>query len=134
MTIDLHSLRAADLMTRDVHWAAEHESLRTAARRMAEQGVRALLVRGREPQDLPGILTTKDVVNLLGAHDVAVLDDTTVGDVMTRPALCVPRQANVVDCINLMRMNGVRRVPVLDGTEVIGVLSTSDVFARALRG
>ena len=62
----------------------------------------------------------------------AVLDHTTVGDVMTRPAICVPKQTNLIDCINLMRSAGVRRVPVLDGTTVIGVLSTSDVFAKAL--
>ncbi|MFM1872935.1 MAG: hypothetical protein RL398_2357, partial [Planctomycetota bacterium] len=35
-------------------------------------------------------------------------------------------------CLNLMRMAGVRRMPVLDGTKVVGVLSMSDVFARLL--
>lgn len=132
MNHDLRHLRAADLMTREVHWAAPDEMLRGAAQRMREQGIRALLIAGERPDDLPGIVTSKDIVNLLGSQDLAVLEHTTVGDVMTRPAICVPQQANVVDCINLMRMNGVRRVPVLDGTTVVGVLSSSDVFARAL--
>lgn len=132
MSTDLRSVSARDAMTRDPAWATAGESLRQAAQRMQQRGVRALLVAGDAPGDLPGILTSKDIVNLLGTQDTAILDHTTVGDVMTRPAFCVPAATNLVDCINLMRMGGVRRVPVLDGMTVVGILSSSDVFARAL--
>jgi CBS domain-containing protein len=132
LSCDLRQLSAADAMNPRVHWGDMNENLREAAHRMAQHGVRALLVRGEAPSDLPGIVTTKDVVSLLGRHDLSILDQLQVRDVMTRPAICVPRQANLLDCINLMRISGVRRVPVLDGTEVVGVLSTSDVFARVL--
>jgi CBS domain-containing protein len=134
MTCELDRLRAEDAMSREMQWADAGESLRAAAERMQQHRIRALLVRGRKPDDLPGIFTSKDVVNLLGSQDTAVLSQLTVGDVMTRPAICVPRQANLRDCINLMRMSGVRRVPVLDGATVVGILSTSDVFTIALRG
>jgi len=133
MTCDLRRLRAGDLMSTTLQWATQHENLRVAARRMATHGIRALLVAGDDPSDLPGILTSKDIVNLLGTQDVAVLDSLAVRDVMTQPAICVPKQTNVLDCLNLMRMSGVRRVPVLDGTAVVGVLSTSDVLDRVLR-
>lgn len=129
---ELQTLRARDAMNVEVQWTAAHENLRTAGERMAQHRVRALLVRGDDPSDLPGIVTSKDIVNLLGSQDAAVLDQLRVGDVMTRPAICVPAQTNLRDCINLMRMSGIRRMPVLDGTTVIGVLSTSDVFARVL--
>lgn len=132
MTCDLHRLRAKDVMNQTVQWATAAENLRGAARRMVQHGIRALLVSGAQPSDLPGILTSKDIVNLLGAQDPAVLDELQVSDVMTRPAICVPAQTNLVDCINLMRMSGVRRMPVLDGTDVIGLLSTSDIFQRTL--
>jgi CBS domain-containing protein len=132
MSFDLRKLRAKDVMNKKVSWATPDESLRAAAQRMHEQHIRALLVAGDEPNDLPGIVTSKDVVNLLGTQDVSVLEDVRVKDVMTRPAVCAPSQASVLDCLNLMRMTGVRRVPVLDGTNVIGILSTSDVFGRAM--
>jgi len=128
MTCDLHRLRAKDVMSKTVQWATAHENLRVAARRMAEHGIRALLVSGAEPSDLPGILTSKDIVNLFGAQAPAVLDELQVADVMTRPAICVPSQTNLVDCINLMRMSGIRRMPVLEGTSVVGLLSSSDIF------
>jgi len=134
MTIELHKLRARELMKTEIQWASANDNLRTAGQRMAQHGLRALLVRGDDPADLPGIVTNKDIVNLLGSHDPAVLDQLRVGDVMTRPAICVAPQANVRDCINLMRMSGIRRMPVVDGTNVVGVISTSDIFARAMRG
>lgn len=132
MSEDLRTVRAEEAMSREIVWCEAHESVRAAAVRMRDQKVRALLVRAAMPRDLPGILTSKDVVNLLGTHDTSVFDHLTVADVMTRPAMCVVKDANLVDCLNVMRMCGVRRLPVLDGLEVVGVLSSSDVFARAL--
>lgn len=134
MNVDLRSIRAEQAMAKDIVWAEPHETARAAAQRMRERGVRALLVRGATANDLPGILTSKDIVNLLGSQDVAALDVVTVADVMTRPAICVGKDVHLVDCVNLMRMNGVRRMPVLDGVRVLGILSSSDVFARALSG
>lgn len=130
---NLRQLRAGDVMKKTIQWATQSENLRAAGQRMAENGIRALLVAGEDPSDLPGILTSKDIVNLLCTQDVAVLDQLQVRDVMTRPAICVPRRTNLLDCLNLMRMSGVRRLPVLDDTNVVGVLSMSDVFAHMLR-
>ena len=132
MSTDLRSVRAEQAMATDLCWAEPHETAREAAHRMRDRKVRALLVRGASDRDLPGILTSKDIVNLLGSQDVSTLDVITVADVMTRPAICVGKDTNLVDCLNLMRMSGVRRMPVLDSLRVIGILSSSDVFARAL--
>jgi CBS domain-containing protein len=133
VTHDLQQLRAKDVMHVDVQWTTAAENLRDAGERMCKQGIRALLVAGDDAADLPGIVTSKDIVNLLGSQDPALLGQLRIGDVMTRPAICVPAQTNLKDCINLMRMSGIRRVPVLDGTRVVGVLSSSDIFARALQ-
>ena len=132
--MDLRRLCAADVMTGTVHWIAPGETLRAAAARMQELGLRCLLVRGDSPRALPGVITTKDIVNLLGSHDPSALDTVTVGDLMTRPAMCVSAEVNLVDCINLMRMAGVRRMPVLQGAEVIGMISSSDIVACVAAG
>lgn len=133
MTTNLLQLRAQDVMHKDVQWTTAAENLRSAGERMCRHGIRALLVAGENSTDLPGIVTSKDIVNLLGSQEPALLDQLRIGDVMTRPAVCVPAQTNLRDCINLMRMSGIRRMPVLEGTRVIGVLSTSDIFAQVLQ-
>ena len=66
MTVDLHEIHAAEAMSKTVHWAAPHENLRAAGQRMANHGIRALLVAGHSPSDLPGVVTSKDIVNVLG--------------------------------------------------------------------
>lgn len=133
MTVDLHEIRADEAMSKTVHWATPQENLRAAGQRMANHGIRALLVAGESPSDLPGVVTSKDIVNVLGTQSAEVLDQLQVRDVMTKPAICIPKQANLLDCVNLMRMAGVRRMPMLDGTDVIGILSMSDVFTRMLK-
>jgi len=134
-TLDLQTLSARDCMRSEIHWTTPDELLLDAARRMHACGVRALLVRRTGARDpLPGIVTSKDVVNLLGSHAAAVLAQVQVGDVSTGPAVCVPAHASLAECIHLMRLVGVRRMPVLDGIEVVGVLSTSDIFERVAAG
>lgn len=132
MTSEWKRLRASEVMNTSLQWAQAGENLRTAANRMAEHRLRALLVAGETEFDMPGILSSKDIVNLVGVHDLEVLDQLLVEDACTRPAICVPETANLLDCINLMRTSGVRRVPVLKGSTVAGILSLSDVFDRML--
>jgi len=132
MNCDLTKLKARELMNASVQWAEPDENLRAAGEHMARSGIRTLLVHPKSPSDLPGIISSKDIVNLIGSHDINVLDQLLVSDAATHPAICVPETANILDCINLMRMCSVRRVPVLQGTQVVGILSLSDVFKELL--
>jgi CBS domain-containing protein len=132
MNSQLKQLLAKDVMNTGIQWTEGTENLRDAANRMARHHIRALLVRGQEDNDLPGVLSSRDIVNLIAAHDLSVLDELHVEDACTRPAICVAETTHLLDCINLMRMSGVRRMPVVRGAEVLGVLSLSDVFDRLL--
>ena len=82
------------------------------------------------PGDGIGIITVKDIIGVLEGEDTdaEVLDDLTVSDVMTRPSICTQKGLGIHDCVNLMRMTGVRRLAVLDGEEIVGVLSYTDIF------
>ncbi|GAB4139049.1 MAG: hypothetical protein Fur0037_05070 [Planctomycetota bacterium] len=129
---DLSNIRARDLMCGEIHWTTPDEPLMQAARRMHSSGIRALLVRPGNVRTLPGILTCKDIVGLYGTQDPAVLEHLTVSDVATSPAVCIPAQATVRECIATMRMVGVRRMPVLENNEIVGVLSTTDLFQHLI--
>jgi CBS domain-containing protein len=47
---------------------------------------------------------------------------------MTQPAITVQADQSIVDCLRLMRMCGVRSVPVLRGMHPVGILSFTDVL------
>lgn len=126
--MDLDVVCARDWMTRKVVLAESHESLRTAIARMGENRIHGLLVRPSSPQHGLSILTGKDCIRVICDAGESALDDLCVEDAMTRPAVTVPADLCIADCLRLMRMAGVRTAPVLEAGELVGVLSFTDVL------
>jgi CBS domain-containing protein len=54
--------------------------------------------------------------------------DTPVSDVMTRQVVTVNPSSNITECIRIMNEKHVRHLPVLDGTNLVGILSVGDVL------
>ena len=121
-----------ELMSRDLITIGASETLRTAAALMHARRIHCLLVQPEAPRGAVGIITGKDVVQVLCDAEPALLDQLTVGDAMSTPAVSVQREFLVGDAIKLMRGAGVRSVPVLDGVQLVGLLSFSDVLRAAL--
>lgn len=126
--MDFDTLCARDLMTRKVVLAEPHESLRCAVTRMSEHRIHGLLVKPESPSRGLSILTGKDCIRVICDAGIAALDDLCVEDAMTRPAVTVPADLCVSDCLRLMRMAGVRTAPVLEHGELVGVLTFTDVL------
>jgi CBS domain-containing protein len=80
-----------------------------------------------------GILTQKDV--LAAMADVgASLEGLRVSDVMTHPSVTLPPSYDIGTSIQLMRMLGVRRAAVVEGPNLVGFVSFTDLFRHALQG
>jgi CBS domain-containing protein len=125
-------MTAAQLMTASPITIEAEQSLRSAARLLTEKHLHCLLVPA-EPGRVVGVITSKDIIQVLCEGDPDLLDQLRVGDVMTAPALCVSEELLIVDCLKLMRMSGVRSVPVVRGLIPVGILSFTDVL-RAVAG
>ena len=123
-----------DLMTAAPLTVKPDVSLRDALRSMHEGGVSCLVVDCGSGRGW-GMVTHKDVMSLLGGDEVeVVINGTRVADVMTSPAVTVPPDWRVDTALDLMRMLGVRRAPVVGAAagELVGILSYTDVFRRVL--
>jgi CBS domain-containing protein len=119
---------AGELMTSQVLSIDGHETLRAAAAKMDAHHVHCLLVPPTERQRCVGIITAKDIVQVLCEGEVGMLDHLLVTDAMTAPAVSLQREFLIADCLRLMRMSGVRSAPVLEGTRLVGLLSFTDVL------
>jgi CBS domain-containing protein len=124
-----------DYCQRDVRTIDAGELLREAARRMAEEGVGALVVlQGRHPR---GILTDRDIalrVLRAGADpDVTTALDAVGGDPVVMHESSPLRAASAV-----MRRSALRRLPVVDAAgELVGLIASDDLLrliARELSG
>jgi len=95
-----------------------------AIRVMAEKGVGALLVC--DGKRLAGIVSERDYarkVILVGKSSKS----TQVKDFMTTDPVTVTPGESVDDCLSIMTTRHFRHLPVVDGDEVVGVLSLGDL-------
>lgn len=130
----LNHTTARDLMIEDVATIDANATLRDATRQMRDRNLRCLVVPPGRPGQGLGILTTKDVITAFDEDDPNSMIETRVEDLMTRPAVSAQATLCVPDCVNLMRMTGVRRLPVMEGDQVVGMLSYTDIFRFVAEG
>lgn len=109
-----------------------HALLVEAANRMLDEDLSCLIVDPGDPAQGWGILTQKDLLMVLADTD-ATLEVLRVADVMTHPSVTVPPHHDVGTCLRTMRMLGVRRAAVVEGTELVGFVGFADLFAHAMQ-
>lgn len=118
-----------DIMTPQPECVATDDSLALAARQMARLGVGALPICGPDRR-LKGVLTDRDIV-VRALADGKDLDHTWAGSLNQGEAVTAGADDSVDDAFQTMVRHGVRRLPVIDGQTLVGMLTAADA-ARAL--
>jgi CBS domain-containing protein len=119
------SMKARDIMTGSVECIGENETLEQAARKMKDLDVGSLPICG-EDNRLKGMITDRDIV-------VKCL--ATGGDPRTAKAgqlaegkpVTIGADDTIEEAIRTMQEHQVRRLPVIDGHDLVGVVSQADI-------
>lgn len=127
--MDAKKIIVKDLMKADAKTVKKDVTLFTAIKMMHDFGVSSLIIEPESDGDAFGIITRKDVVEAI-VMDPAGGTSLLVDDVMTKPAITVNSGLSISYCHQMMRMVGVRRLPVVDGTKLIGILSNANIFEK----
>ncbi|MDH3357663.1 MAG: CBS domain-containing protein [Desulfobacteraceae bacterium] len=127
--MDADKIRVKDLMKTDVKTVHKDVTLLTAIKIMRDFSVSSLIIEPESDGDAFGIITRKDVVEAIVINPVGGTS-LLVDDVMTKPAITVNTGLSISNCHQMMRMVGVRRLPVVDGTKLIGILSNANIFVK----
>ncbi len=125
--------KAQDVMTKEVATIDGSASVAEAVAKMRELKVSSLIVERRGVEDAYGIVTRKDVVSKVLSPGKNV-DQVKVYEIMSKPLVMVSPGLELKYCARLMAMAGIRRAPVFDGKEIIGILSNTDIFHAAAEG
>ncbi len=101
-----------------------------AAQLMDQGAVGALVVtdHGRAV----GIVTDRDLVVRAIARRATA--DARVDSVMTTDLVALPADADLRDALGLFRSHAVRRLPVVDGGHVVGMVSVDDLLVDIAGG
>jgi CBS domain-containing protein len=116
---------AREIMTGGAECAQIDETVTEAARKMRELGVGALPICG-EDNRLKGVITDRDIV----LNCVAEGMDTTqarVEEYAGDEVVTIGADDSVEEALATMARAGVRRLPVIDGHELVGMVSQADI-------
>lgn len=116
---------ARDIMSGGCECAGESETVEEAARKMADLDVGALPICGEDDR-LKGMITDRDIVVKVVAQGKG-LSETQVGSLGDGKPVTIGADDSVEEAIRTMAEHKVRRLPVIDGHELIGVVSQADV-------
>lgn len=135
-------MRAKDIMATPVVTVHPEVSIKEAATLLLEHQISALPVID-EADELIGIVSEADLLPLETGPDPrsqilpilhrATPVPRTVREVMTRQVMTLPEDADASQAARLMLEEGVKRVPIVSGNRVVGILARRDLLRMLAR-
>ena len=119
------SKTARDIMTGDAKCVGENESLRAAAEMMAKLDVGALPICGEDDR-LKGMLTDRDIVVKAIAQGRDP-NEIKAGELGEGKPVTIGADDPAEEALRTMKQHKVRRLPVIDGHRLIGIVSQGDL-------
>lgn len=113
----------------EIHAVTPDVAVVQAIRLMAEKGIGAVLVM--DGRRLVGILSERDYARKIVLKDRSSAT-TAVHEIMTSELVTVAPTVTVEQCLELVTNRRIRHLPVVDGDEVVGVISIGDLVKSVI--
>jgi len=119
--------RAKDVMLKGVVYIDGMATAKEAADLMRSEKVEALIVNKRHADDAYGILVVHDLVKsvILADRDPEMVN---VYEMMTKPTINIPASLDIRYAARLLMRIGIRRAPVEENGEFIGMVSLNSLI------
>lgn len=111
-------------MKREVVVVSPDASIREASKIMSRYDIGSLIVM--ENDNPVGILTERDVLNLVARDEN--LDEIKVSEVMSKNVVTIESNKKIDDAVDLMLKHKIKRLPVKEGSKIVGIVTTSDII------
>jgi CBS domain-containing protein len=116
---------AREIMTPDARCAGENDTISDAAKQLAELGVGSMPICGEDDR-LKGMLTDRDIVVKVLAQGKDP-DSTKVGELGEGKPVTIGADDSVSEALQVMKEHKIRRLPVIDGHDLVGIVSIADI-------
>lgn len=119
-----------EIMTEDVKTVSPRSTIQEAAKAMAELGIGCLIVV--EKSHLAGIITERDLLRKVVSKNRKP-SEVKVSSVMTKEVVVIGPDAEIEDAANAMTERKIKRLPVISGSRLIGIVTAVDIVAAEPR-
>jgi hypothetical protein len=89
---------------------------------MEEKGVASILVKDCRTGLPTGIVTERDIVNRVVSKSLAIFK-VSIAKIMITPLITAAKQTSCIKAIKIMREKSIRRLPILDHGNIIGIVT-----------
>ena len=119
------SKKARDVMTEGAECVGENETIREAAAKLAQLNVGSMPICGEDDR-LEGMLTDRDIAVKVVAEGKDP-EQTTAGDLAQGKPVTIGADDSIDEALSVMSEHQVRRLPVIDGHDLVGIVSQADI-------
>ena len=118
-------MNVREVMTSNPRCVSPNDSIQVAARIMKEEdtGVVPIVDNGRAV----GIVTDRDIV-LRAVAEGGI--DRPVREIATKDVICVRPDDSTREATKIMSERQIRRLPVVDGDRLVGIVSIGDIAVK----
>jgi len=112
-----------DIMKKNVITIDESMSIQEAAQMMTNANIGCVIVTKKD--NPVGIITERDFVTRIAAEGRPLF--TEVSELMSIPLTTVSPDDTVWNAAEIMRRKGIHKLPVQEGNEIVGIITTTDI-------
>ena len=124
-------MKAQDIMTKNPSCVTPDTRVQDAARLMKNEDVGIIpVVESQGSKKLVGVITDRDIAIRVVA-DGSASSNSSVRDIMTSNITTSAPGDSVKDVMELMGREQVRRIPIVDKGELVGIIAQADIVREA---
>lgn len=128
---DRKVVRVRDVMKHEFDTVDGMATVTEAVHDMKHEHTKCLIVNKRHDDDEYGMLLISDIARHVLARDRAP-DRVNVYEIMAKPIITVDPDMDIRYCARLLDRFDLSRCPVVEGGEVVGIISMTDMVLRGL--
>jgi CBS domain-containing protein len=113
-----------DVMNKNVMVAEPEITVKEAAGIMSQHHIGSLVVV--KSKKIVGIITERDILVAVARGKDAEL--TTVEEIMSKDVVTIAPDKTVEEAVNLMIKHKIKKLPVVDADELVGIITASDII------
>ena len=114
-----------DIMIRNVVCADPDISIRDAAKMMTDNHIGGIVLK--KDGNVVGLVTDRNLLEALAEEK----EDEKVSDIMARYVISIGPEATVEHATEIMIKNKIKRLPVMKGEKLVGILTSTDIVAAS---